>query len=36
LIGRDRLIKLMNRARDVPLILVSAPTGYGKSVLVAQ
>ena len=36
LIDRDRLISMMNRAREVPLTLVSAPAGYGKSVLVAQ
>ena len=36
LIDRARLIPPMNRAREVPLTLVSAPAGYGKSVLVAQ
>ena len=36
LVYRDRLIELLNRARKVPLTLVSAPAGYGKSVLVAQ
>jgi LuxR family maltose regulon positive regulatory protein len=36
LIDRERLIPTMNRAREVPLTLVSAPAGYGKSVLVAQ
>ena len=36
LIDRERLIRKMNRAREVPLTLVSAPAGYGKSVLVAQ
>ncbi len=36
LIDRDRLITVMNAAREVPLTLVSAPAGYGKSVLVAQ
>ncbi len=36
LVDRERLIEVMNRAREVPLILVSAPAGYGKSVLVAQ
>ena len=36
LVDRERLIRVMNRARDVPLTLVSAPAGYGKSVLVAQ
>ena len=36
LVNRDRLIEMMNRAREMPLTLVSAPAGYGKSVLVAQ
>ena len=36
LVRRDRLIAVMNRAHQVPLTLVSAPAGYGKSVLVAQ
>jgi len=36
LVHRDRLIELLNRARKVPLTLVSAPAGYGKSILVAQ
>ena len=36
LIDRERLIRQMNRALEVPLTLVSAPAGYGKSVLVAQ
>jgi LuxR family maltose regulon positive regulatory protein len=36
LVNRERLIKAMNRAHEVPLTLVSAPAGYGKSVLVAQ
>lgn len=36
MVNRDRLFKLMDRARDMPLTLVSAPAGYGKSVLVAQ
>ena len=35
-VGRDRLFERMERAGDVPLTLVSAPAGYGKSVLVAQ
>ncbi|MGB5476507.1 MAG: AAA family ATPase, partial [Thermoanaerobaculia bacterium] len=35
-VGRDRLLRLMGRAVEVPLTLVSAPAGYGKSVLVAQ
>jgi len=36
LVNRDRLIEVMNRGREVPLTLVSAPAGYGKSVLVSQ
>jgi LuxR family maltose regulon positive regulatory protein len=36
LVDRERLIKAMTRAHEVPLTLVSAPAGYGKSVLVAQ
>ncbi len=36
LVNRDRLIKTMDRVQEVPLTLVSAPAGYGKSVLVAQ
>jgi len=36
LVSRDRLIEVMNRVDKVPLTLVSAPAGYGKSVLVAQ
>jgi LuxR family maltose regulon positive regulatory protein len=36
LVNRDRLIEAMDRADEVPLTLVSAPAGYGKSVLVAQ
>ena len=35
-VGRDRLFRLMDRAFEMPLTLVSAPAGYGKSVLVAQ
>ena len=35
-VGRDRLFELMERGCDAPLTLVSAPTGYGKSVLVAR
>jgi len=35
-VNRDRLIKAMNRAHEVPLTLVSAPAGYGKSILAAQ
>ena len=36
LVKRNRLIELMDRMREMPLTLVSAPAGYGKSVLVAQ
>lgn len=36
LVNRDRLIEKMNRVCEVPLTLLSAPAGYGKSVLVAQ
>ena len=36
LVSRDRLIGVMARTDEVPLTLVSAPAGYGKSVLVAQ
>jgi len=36
LVARGRLIESMNSGLDVPLTLVSAPAGYGKSVLVAQ
>jgi LuxR family maltose regulon positive regulatory protein len=36
LVSRDRLIKVMDHAGEVPLTLVSAPAGYGKSVLAAQ
>jgi len=36
LVPRGRLLELMNRTPEVPLILVSAPAGYGKSVLVSQ
>ena len=35
-VGRDRLLRLMDRAFEVPLTLVSAPAGYGKSVFVAR
>ena len=36
LVNRDRLIRVVNSAQGVPLTLVSAPAGYGKSVLAAQ
>ncbi|MGB5708741.1 MAG: hypothetical protein WBM41_18175, partial [Arenicellales bacterium] len=35
-VSRGRLIDLMDRALEVPLTLVSAPPGYGKSVLVSE
>ena len=35
-VDRDRLIELMENACKAPLTLVSAPAGYGKSVLAAQ
>jgi len=35
LVNRDRLIEVVNRTHEVPLTLVSAPAGYGKSVLAA-
>jgi ATP/maltotriose-dependent transcriptional regulator MalT len=35
-VDRGRLIDLMENACTAPLTLVSAPAGYGKSVLVAQ
>ena len=36
LVRRDRLLTLMDGSLNVPLTLVSAPAGYGKSVLVSQ
>ncbi|MCP3883692.1 MAG: transcriptional regulator, partial [Sulfitobacter sp.] len=36
LVDRGRLIESMNSSLELPLTLVSAPAGYGKSVLVAQ
>ena len=36
LVNRDQLIRALNRADRVPLTLISAPAGYGKSILVAQ
>jgi LuxR family maltose regulon positive regulatory protein len=36
LVNRDRLIELLRGSQEVPLTLVSAPAGYGKSVLVSQ
>ena len=34
-IPRDDLLEKLNIGREVPLILVSAPAGYGKSTLIA-
>jgi len=36
LVTRHRLLELLDNALEVPLTLVSAPAGYGKSVLVSQ
>ncbi|MGB5327698.1 MAG: hypothetical protein WBO58_05700, partial [Gammaproteobacteria bacterium] len=36
LVNRNRLLDLMNDSLEYPLTLVSAPAGYGKSVLVSQ
>jgi LuxR family maltose regulon positive regulatory protein len=36
LVTRPRLLELLNRTLEVPLTLVSAPAGYGKTVLVGQ
>lgn len=36
LVEREKLIELLDRERTRPLTLVSAPAGYGKSVLVAN
>ena len=36
LVNRARLVEAIDRAGEVPLTLVSAPAGYGKSVLLAQ
>ncbi len=35
-VSRGRLIDMMDKALEVPLTLVSAPAGYGKSVLVSE
>ena len=35
-IGRPRLLEMMDGALEVPLTLVSAPAGYGKSVLTSD
>ena len=36
LVTRPRLLERLNRTLEVPLTLVSAPAGYGKTVLVGQ
>ena len=36
LINRERLLVLLDGSLEVPLTLVSAPAGYGKSVLISQ
>lgn len=36
LIKRPHLIKKLERSRHLPFILISAPTGYGKSLLISQ
>ena len=35
-VSRPRLLQLMDRSRSVPLTVVSAPAGYGKSTLVSE
>ena len=35
-VSRGRLLKLMDRSLSVPLTVVSAPAGYGKSTLVSE
>ena len=36
LVNRERLLAWMNRSQELPLTLVSAPAGYGKSILASQ
>ncbi len=36
LLRRERLLRRLAQARDVPLVLVVAPVGYGKTTLLAQ
>jgi len=36
IVERDRLLELLDGSLEVPLTLVSAPAGYGKSILVSQ
>jgi LuxR family maltose regulon positive regulatory protein len=36
LVGRDRLLRRLLGARDVPLVVLLAPAGYGKTTLLCQ
>ncbi|MFH6767216.1 LuxR C-terminal-related transcriptional regulator [Gaetbulibacter aquiaggeris] len=36
LIRRPHLLKILENKRAIPLILISAPAGYGKSILISQ
>ena len=36
IVARDRLLTLMDASLECPLTMISAPAGYGKSVLVSQ
>ncbi|HET6509167.1 MAG TPA: LuxR C-terminal-related transcriptional regulator [Baekduia sp.] len=36
LVARGRLVGRLERARDVPVVLLAAPAGYGKTVLLRQ
>jgi LuxR family maltose regulon positive regulatory protein len=36
LVGRDRLVRRLLGARDVPLVVLLAPAGYGKTTLLCQ
>ncbi len=36
LVHRERLLEMMDRASEAPLTLISAPAGYGKSVVVGH
>src|SRR5215217_8588425 len=35
-IGRDRLVRRLVQSTDVPLIVLCAPAGYGKTTLLGQ
>ena len=35
-VRRDRLVRLLVQSSDVPLVLVRAPAGYGKTTLLCQ